>query len=56
MPHHSSESDFCQLLADAVACAKPGQKTAEGNYDLERMLRALASKEIPVGACGRTRC
>ena len=40
------------LMADAVACAKPGQKTAEGYYNLERMLRALASKEIPIGACG----
>lgn len=40
------------LMADAVACAKPGQKTAEGYYNLERMPRALASKEIPVGACG----
>lgn len=40
------------LMADAVACAKPGQKTAEGYYNLERMLRALASNEIPVGACG----
>ncbi|HEY4767823.1 MAG TPA: DsrE family protein [Candidatus Limnocylindria bacterium] len=40
------------LMADAVACAKPGQKTAEGYYNLERMLRALTSKAIPIGACG----
>ena len=40
------------LMADAVACAKPGQKTAEGYYNLERMLRGLAAKEIPIGACG----
>ena len=40
------------LMADAVACAKAGQKTPEGYYNLERMLRGLAAKEIPVGACG----
>jgi len=40
------------LMADAVACAKPGQKTAEGYYNLERMLRGLAAKEIAIGACG----
>lgn len=40
------------LMADAVACAKPGQKTAEGYYNLERMLRGLAAKDVPIGACG----
>ncbi len=40
------------LMADAAACAKPGQKTPEGYYNLERMLRGLAAKDIPVGACG----
>lgn len=40
------------LMADAVACAKPGQKTPEGYYNLERMLRGLAAKEVPIGACG----
>ncbi len=40
------------LMADAVACAKPGQKTAEGYHNLERMLRGLAAKKIPLGACG----
>ena len=40
------------LMADAVACAKPGQKTADGYYNLERMLRGLAAKEVPIGACG----
>ncbi len=40
------------LMADAVACEKAGQKTPEGYYNLERMLRGLAAKEIPVGACG----
>ncbi len=40
------------LMGDAVAAAKPGQKTPEGYYNLERMLRGLAAKEVPVGACG----
>jgi uncharacterized protein involved in oxidation of intracellular sulfur len=40
------------LMADAVACAKPGQKTPDGYYNIERMLRGLATKAVPVGACG----
>ena len=40
------------LMGDAAAAAKPGQKTPEGYYNLERMLRGLAAKEVPVGACG----
>jgi uncharacterized protein involved in oxidation of intracellular sulfur len=39
-------------MADAVACAKPGQKTPDGYYNIERMLRGLATKAVPVGACG----
>src|SRR5450759_4339851 len=39
------------LMADAVACAKPGQKTPEGYYNLERMVRGLVTKQVPVGAC-----
>jgi uncharacterized protein involved in oxidation of intracellular sulfur len=40
------------LMGDAAAAAKPGQKTPEGYYNLVRMLRGLAAKEVPVGACG----
>jgi uncharacterized protein involved in oxidation of intracellular sulfur len=40
------------LMGDSVTAAKPGQKTPEGYYNLERMLRGLASKGIAVGACG----
>jgi len=40
------------LMADAVACVKAGQKTPEGYYNLERMLRGLAAKEVPVGLAG----
>jgi len=32
------------LMADAVLAAKAGQKTPDGYYNLERMLKRLASK------------
>lgn len=32
------------LTADAVLCAKKGQKTPEGYYNIERMLRPIARK------------
>jgi uncharacterized protein involved in oxidation of intracellular sulfur len=31
------------LMADAVSCARKGQKTPEGYYNLERMLRRVIS-------------
>ena len=40
------------LLGDAVSCTRTGQKTPEGFYNLERMLRGLTTRSIPVGACG----
>ena len=40
------------LMGDSVTAAKPAQKTADGYYNLERMLKGLASKGIAVGACG----
>jgi uncharacterized protein involved in oxidation of intracellular sulfur len=40
------------LMGDAAATAKPFQKTPEGYYNLERMLRGLATKKVLVGACG----
>lgn len=32
------------LMADAVACAKSGQKVPEGYYNLELMVRSVARK------------
>jgi len=32
------------LMADAVACAKRGQRTPEGYYNLERMLKPVLRK------------
>ena len=40
------------LMGDAIGCAKRDQKTPEGYYNLERMLRGLTSKSIPIGVCG----
>jgi uncharacterized protein involved in oxidation of intracellular sulfur len=32
------------LLADAVGCAVPGQKTPDGYYNIKRMLKAVIKK------------
>jgi uncharacterized protein involved in oxidation of intracellular sulfur len=40
------------LLGDAISCARTGQKTPEGFYNLERMLKGLTTHSIPIGACG----
>jgi uncharacterized protein involved in oxidation of intracellular sulfur len=40
------------LMADAVACAKPGQTTPEGYYNIGRMLKGLTGKGAEIGACG----
>jgi uncharacterized protein involved in oxidation of intracellular sulfur len=40
------------LMADAVACAIRGQKTPDGYYNVERMLRAVLQRGGAVGCCG----
>lgn len=40
------------LMADATTCGKSGQNTPQGYYNLERMIKGLASKKVLVGACG----
>ncbi len=40
------------LMADAVLCAKKGQKTPEGYYNIERMLRRVTSGKGEVLLCG----
>jgi uncharacterized protein involved in oxidation of intracellular sulfur len=40
------------LMGDAVGSALAGQKTPEGYYSLERMLRACARRGATVGCCG----
>ena len=40
------------LIGDAVSCAASGQKTADGYYNLERMIRALVVKKVAIKCCG----
>jgi uncharacterized protein involved in oxidation of intracellular sulfur len=40
------------LMADAVACAKAGQKTPEGFYNIERMLKRVTAAGGHVLLCG----
>ena len=40
------------LMGDAVTAAKTAQKTPDGYYNLERMLRGLEPKGVLVGCCG----
>ena len=40
------------LIGDAVACAVRGQKTADGYYNIERMVRSVAQRGGKVGCCG----
>jgi uncharacterized protein involved in oxidation of intracellular sulfur len=40
------------LMADAVLCAKAGQKTPDGYYNLERMIHRVLSSKGRVLMCG----
>jgi len=40
------------LLADAVTAARKGQKTAEGFYNVEHMLKRLVASNAQVLLCG----
>jgi uncharacterized protein involved in oxidation of intracellular sulfur len=40
------------LIGDAAACACASQKTPNGYYNIERMLKVLASKGGKIGVCG----
>lgn len=40
------------LMGDAAACAKRGQKTPDGYYNLERLLKGLAQRGAEVAVCG----
>lgn len=40
------------LMADAVLCAKAGQKTPEGFYNIEKMVRRVVSGGGRVLLCG----
>ncbi len=40
------------LMGDAASCAVSGQTTPNGYYNIERMLKFVASKGHSVGVCG----
>lgn len=40
------------LLGDAAACAKSGQTTPQGYYNLGRMLQVVSGNRREVGVCG----
>ncbi len=40
------------LMADAVTCAIPNQKTPDGFYNIERLIKGLTVKGCPVKLCG----
>ncbi len=40
------------LMADAVTCALPDQSTAQGYYNIERMLKGVINKGGQVKLCG----
>ncbi|MCL5773244.1 MAG: DsrE family protein [Firmicutes bacterium] len=51
-----SKEDYVELkvflMGDSILCAKAGQNTPAGYYNIERMIKGLTVKDIPVGACG----
>ena len=40
------------LMGDSVVSAKKGQRTPEGYYNMEKMLRSLVNKGVEVQCCG----
>jgi uncharacterized protein involved in oxidation of intracellular sulfur len=40
------------LMGDAASCAVAGQTTPTGYYNIERMLKGLASRASKIGVCG----
>jgi uncharacterized protein involved in oxidation of intracellular sulfur len=40
------------LMGDAASCAKAGQQTPNGYYNLERMLRVITRRGGEIGVCG----
>ena len=40
------------LMGDVVACSLKGQSTPSGYYNIERMMKVLASRSCTIGVCG----
>jgi uncharacterized protein involved in oxidation of intracellular sulfur len=49
---HSETDVRVFLMGDAVSCARAGQKTPNGYYNLERMIEWLVSRKVPLRTCG----
>ncbi len=49
---HTSVKVRIFLLADAVGCAIPNQKTPSGYYNVERMLKSVINRGGKIKACG----
>lgn len=49
---HAETEIWIFLMADAVTCAIPGQKTPDGYYNIERMLSSMIRKGAQIKACG----
>lgn len=52
LKEHPSVEVRIFLMADAVGCALPNQTTAQGYYNIERMMKSIISKGGRVKACG----
>ena len=53
MAKNDPEADITVfLMADAVSCAKAGQKTPDGYYNLERMINRVLTAKGRVLVCG----
>jgi uncharacterized protein involved in oxidation of intracellular sulfur len=50
--HHKEVQSLIFLMADAVGCAIPNQKTPKGYYNIETMLRFVIENGARVRACG----
>ncbi len=40
------------LMGDAASCAKVGQQTPNGYYNIEKMLRSVTNRKGEIGVCG----
>ena len=40
------------LMGDAASCAKSGQQTPNGYYNIDRMLRSVAKRQGEICVCG----
>jgi uncharacterized protein involved in oxidation of intracellular sulfur len=51
MKEHEGTEMCIFLMADAVGCAIPNQKTPDGYYNIERMLRIVSNKSGKIKLC-----